>query len=59
MRCNKCLRKITEDNQCSSLDRWGKPLCDNCGTCGHNVALNKECRECDALYVHLLLAVGP
>lgn len=59
MRCNKCLRKITDENLSSSLDRFGKPLCDHCGTCGHLVALNKPCRQCDALYGHLLLTVGP
>jgi hypothetical protein len=56
MRCNKCLRKITATCPSSSLDSWGKPLCDNCGSCKHNVSLNMECRACDAMFAHLLHA---
>lgn len=57
MRCNKCLRKITDENPASSLDQWGKALCDNCGTCSHGAALNVDCAQCDAMFAGLLADV--
>lgn len=50
MRCNKCLRKITDANPASSLDKWGKPLCDLCGVCEHGVSLSDFCATCEAMF---------
>lgn len=54
MRCHNCLRKITDANPSSSLNKWGKALCDHCGDCEHGVKLNQPCGACVILVRELL-----
>lgn len=55
MRCHNCLRKITDANPSSTVNRWGKPCCDTCTTCEHGVALiNPRCTGCEAMVARMM-----
>lgn len=45
-RCHKCLTKITEHN-CASVNKWGKPECNDCAVCAHYVRLSSPCGRCE------------
>jgi hypothetical protein len=49
-RCHKCLTKITEYN-CCTVNQWGKPECDDCVRCVHNIALSHPCGACEKEFV--------
>lgn len=47
-RCHECLRKITDQNPSSTVNKWGKEVCDTCVKCTHEKRLIDDCFDCDA-----------
>lgn len=46
-RCHNCLRKITEQNPSSAVDKWGNEVCDTCTLCTHGQRLIDDCVGCE------------
>lgn len=47
-RCHECLRKITAENPSSTVNKWGKEVCDTCVKCIHGKRLIDHCDGCDS-----------
>jgi len=60
MRCHNCLRKITEANPASTVNKWGKECCDTCTTCEHGVPLIvPKCPACEDMCMQMFAAQFP